>query len=239
MSPARALGCLALVLLAPLVPLDARGDRSGELALAAARGDLKRVEALVAAGVDVNARRPGESPALLLAVRSGNAEVVQQLLRAGADPRAASASGASALVEAVAQGQPELARMLVEAGADVTVRHREHGTPLDAAERRGDRALAAFLRSHAAQGSGKSVGELVCVRLWRGSGYCAAVTGREGASFELRVLRVEGCANGCAADDACSAGRVVGGTGAHALRPNDVLVVPGSCLTHTGLGSAE
>ena len=145
MSLARVFGCLALVLLAPVVPLDARDDRALELSIAVERGDLKAAQALIAAGADVNARRPGASPALLLAVRSGNADLVKLLLRAGADPQAGSSSGASALVEAIERRQPELARTLVEAGADVGLRHREHGTALDAAERSGELALAAFL----------------------------------------------------------------------------------------------
>jgi hypothetical protein len=92
--------------------------------------------------------------------------------------------------------------------------------------------MARLLRRHGAKGSGKSIGDAVCVRPWGGDGYCAVVEGVDPTRFRLRVSRLVGCAAGCAPEANCSRGRVVGAGG---LDVGDVLWVPASCLTHTGV----
>jgi ankyrin repeat protein len=173
--------------------------------------------------------------ALLAAARRGDAARATELIRAGADVNAATASGATALIEAAAAGRIEVARLLLRAGADVDARHRELGTALDVAERAGRADLAALLRAHGARGSGKSVGDTVCVRRWAGSGFCGTVEDRREHRFLLRVLRLEGCEVGCEPDAHCSAGRPVGGPSVDALRSGVELAVPSWCLTHTAL----
>ena len=169
---------------------------------------------------------------LLAAAGSGDAAAVRALLRSGVSADAGDRAGWTALHEAAARGDAETARVLLEAGATPDLRSRARGTPLDVAERSGRASLARLLRAHGARGSGKSIGDTVCVRPWGGEGFCGTVTSVAPTTIEMRVTRVVGCAEGCAAEPACSAGRPVGSGG---LRAGDGIRVPFSCLTHTGV----
>ena len=234
-APARtvargAAGLLALLLLAPAA--DAQEDPARRLAAAAARGDGPLVSALLRSGADPNARDVSGRPALLLAAASGNAAAVAALLLGGADPDRGDAGGWTALHQAALSGDTATAGRLLDAGASLDRRARWRGTPLDVAETGGRAELARLLRERGARGSGKSIGDTVCVRPWAGEGYCAVVLGRDATRFELRVTEVVGCARGCAADSACSAGRTVGSSD---LDRGGRLSVPASCLTHTGV----
>jgi ankyrin repeat protein len=178
-----------------------------------------------AAGDDASRR-------LLVAAARGDAAEVAALVRQGADPDAADRSGWTALHQAADTGSLALARVLLEAGARPDLRSRDRGTPLDVAERRGRLELARLLRLYGARGSGKSIGDTVCVRPWHGDGYCAVVEAADPTRYRLRVSRVIGCAAGCEPEPSCSSGRAVGPGG---LGAGDVLWVPASCLTHTGV----
>jgi hypothetical protein len=169
---------------------------------------------------------------LVAAVARGDAAQVAELVRSGADPDAADRSGWTALHQAAETGDLALARLLLDAGAHADLRSRARGTPLDVAERDGRDEMARLLRRYGARGSGKSIGDTVCVRPWRGDGYCAVVEAVDPTRFRLRVSRVIGCTAGCEPDAFCSGGQVVGAGG---LGPGDVLWVPASCLTHTGV----
>jgi hypothetical protein len=169
---------------------------------------------------------------LVAAVARGDAAQVAALVRQGADPDTADRSGWTGLHQAAETGDIALARVLLDAGAHPDLRSRARGTPLDVAERGGRTEMARLLRLHGAKGSGKSIGDTVCVRPWRGDGYCAVVEGVDLTRFRLRVSRVIGCVAGCAPEPSCSGGQVVG---AHGLDAGDVLWVPASCLTHTGV----
>lgn len=179
------------------------------------------------AGADEDASRR-----LIAAAGRGDAAVLLAQLRGGADPDRGDAGGWTALHQAVETGDPVIARVLLDAGASPDLRARSRGTPLDVAETTGRADLARLLRARGARGSGKSIGDTVCVRPWAGDGYCAVVLGRDLTRFELRLVERVGCVQGCAADTACSGGKVVGLAG---LAPGDRLWVPASCLTHTGV----
>jgi hypothetical protein len=181
---------------------------------------------LVTAADDTLSRR------LVAAVARGDAAQVAELVRRGADPDAADRSGWTALHQAAGTGDLALARVLLDAGAHPDLRSRARGTPLDIAERDGRTEMARLLRRYGARGSGKSIGDTVCVRPWRGDGYCAVVEAVDPTRFRLRVSRIIGCATGCEPDPSCSGGQVVGAGG---LGAGDVLWVPASCLTHTGV----
>lgn len=185
----------------------------------------------VAAGLALAADE-GASPRLLAAASRGDVAGVVALLRAGASPDASDRSGFTALHQSVEAGDLALARVLLEAGAQADLRSRARGTPLDLAERGGRTEIALLLRRHGAKGSGKSIGDTVCVRPWAGDGYCALVEAADPTRYRLRVSRVVGCPAGCEAEPSCSGGRTVGAGG---LEPGDVLWVPASCLTHTGV----
>jgi len=169
---------------------------------------------------------------LVAAVAHGDAARATLLLRQGADPDAADRSGWTGLHQAAESGDLSLARAFLEAGAGPDLRSRARGTPLDVAERSGRLEIARLLRQHGAKGSGKSIGDTVCVRPWRGDGYCAGVEAVDPTRLRLRLSRVIGCVSGCEPEPSCSGGRVVGTGG---LGPGDVLWVPASCLTHTGV----
>jgi hypothetical protein len=212
-------------------------DRDRALLEAARRGDAARTEALVREGANVNARdERGQTP-LLLAAREGQAGVVKALLRAGASLDAATASGLTPLIAAAAKGRTDIARLLIEARADPDARHRELGTALDAAQRNGHRDIVQLLRQRGARGSGKSVGDSVCVRLWSGSGFCGVIEDATASDYRLGITRVEGCPHGCSPDDDCSAGRRVGGGDRDAVRVGAEVWVKSWCLTHTALPS--
>jgi ankyrin repeat protein len=196
---------------------------------------LQAAAALVAVSLLVGARpvrAEDEAGALREAVARGAAGEVARLLSAGADPDAGDSGGWTALHEAAARGDLAVSRALLGGGARPDPRSRARGTPLDVAESSGRLELARLLRAAGARGSGKSIGDTVCVRPWSGDGYCAVVTGRDKTRFELRLTELVGCARGCPADAACSASRAVGADG---LAPGDTLTVPASCLTHTGV----
>ncbi len=195
------------------------------------RAGLPGIVAVVAAGLAFGADQEA-SRRLAAAVSRGEAAEVAALVRQGADPDAADRSGWTGLHLAAETGDLALARLLLDAGAHPDLRSRARGTPLDVAEREGRSEVARLLRRHGARGSGKSIGDTVCVRPWRGDGYCAVVEAADPTRYRLRVSRVVGCAGGCAPDPACSAGRVVGADG---LSEGGVLWVPASCLTHTGV----
>jgi len=169
---------------------------------------------------------------LATAVARGDAAQAKLLLREGADPDAADRSGWTGLHQAADKGDLSLARVFLEAGAHPDLRSRARGTPLDVAERGGRLELAGLLRRFGAKGSGKAIGDTVCVRPWRGDGYCAVVEAADPTRYRLRVARVVGCAAGCEPEPSCSGGQVVGPGG---LGAGDVLWVPASCLTHTGV----
>jgi hypothetical protein len=123
--------------------------------------------------------------------------------------------------------------MLIAAGADLNIGERGAGTPLEAAEREGHTEMAALLRSSGARTSGRSVGDKVCVRPWKGDGYCGVVLSIDRNDYRLRVTEIVGCPNGCRAMEECSAGKLVGGS--RGLKAGDSITAASSCLTHTGV----
>jgi hypothetical protein len=224
---------LALSVLLAASPAWAKdASPSQKLLDAAARGDGPRLSALLAAGADPEVRDGEGRPALLLAVASGHERAVEALLRGGARPDPTTGSGWTPLHEAARAGGLEAARALLDAGAEPDLRDRIRGTPLDVAEQGNHERLARLLRANGARGSGKSIGDTVCVRSWGGDGFCGVVLARDPIRHRLRVTEVKGCSSGCEPRPACSAGRTVGPGG---LGEGDTLWVPTSCLTHTGL----
>jgi hypothetical protein len=172
------------------------------------------------------------SQRLIAAAARGDAAGMLVLLRSGANPDRGDVGGWTALHQAAEAGDLEIARLLLQRGARPDLRARARGTALDVAESFGRLEVARALRAAGARGSGKSIGDTVCVRPWSGDGYCALVLSRDATRFELRVSEVKGCERGCAAEAACSGGKVVGLAG---LAVGDRLWVPASCLTHTGV----
>lgn len=96
----------------------ARADNTGAaLQQAAEAGDLARLEALLAAPADINARDSHGRTALMLATLRGQAGAVDALLAHGADVNIADAGGITPLQAALASAQPGIAAALQRAGA--------------------------------------------------------------------------------------------------------------------------
>jgi hypothetical protein len=201
------------------------------LVAAARKGDTAQARGLVARGADVNARDASGRSALLIAVAGDHADVAQLLVRAGADVNAPTPSGWTPLMDAASRGRIEAARELLDAGADPDARDRFAGTALDVAQQAGREEIVRLLRERGGRGSGRSEGDTVCSRRWKGQGFCGVVLKAEATRYRLRVTRLAGCAAGCAADEDCSAGRAIGGPGGVAV--GDVLWIRSWCLTDT------
>jgi len=178
---------------------------------------------------------PGPNPALLEAARTGRLATVRALLEGGADVNAASASGVTPLMEAASAGRVEIAQILLDAGAELDARDRLGRTALDLAETAGRADLVRLLRSRGARGSGKSVGDTVCVKKWAGQGFCGVIERVEPTRLRLRVTHVEGCVGGCPADE-CSGGETIAGP-SESL--DDHVWIKSWCLTQTYPGSAR
>jgi hypothetical protein len=228
------LGLVLLLALAPLAGRAATEGAAGTLTNAAAAGDVARVRSVLRSGVSVNVRDEQGRTALLLAAEAGHVAVVKALIEAKADVNASDQNGLSALIAAARRDDLEMARVLLLAGARPDASHRGYGMALDIAEREGHKDLAALLRERGARGSGASVGSIVCVRPWKGQGYCGTVTAIEAQRRTLRVTRLVGCEKGCAASE-CSMGRTVGGSPAGNVQAGDSMVIAASCLTQIGL----
>jgi hypothetical protein len=172
-------------------------------------------------------------------------EAARLLLGAGADVNASTRSGWTALMQAASVGAVETARLLVEAGAASEARDRLWGTALDVASRRRQPEVVRLLRERGARGSGRAVGDRVCVRPWNGDGFCGVIDTVEDNRLQIRIERIAGCPDGCASTPVsgsasasasaseCSDGRTIGGPAGVAA--GDSIWTKSWCLTHTGL----
>ena len=100
-------------------------DDDGEpaICIAARRGALGAVKALLDAGADPNTAAPHSlMTPLIRAAGGGHVDVVKLLLGKGADVNAQAAGRFTALTAAVDYAEPELVRLLLEAGAQTRVK---------------------------------------------------------------------------------------------------------------------
>jgi ankyrin repeat protein len=102
-------------------------DGTTPLHWAVYHGDVKKVDALIRAGADVNARNRFGSTPLYEAALAGNTEIIRKLLKAKADPDAANAGGMSALMIIARTPNAAAAEALVKAGADVNAKESSRG----------------------------------------------------------------------------------------------------------------
>ena len=92
----------------------AKRSKYPELILAAADGDLQRLESAIRAGESVNVRGPDGETALMLAARNGRSEAVRCLLTNGADRALSTPKGSTATTLAVRFKHDAIARLLSE-----------------------------------------------------------------------------------------------------------------------------
>ncbi len=110
-----------IVLFAIFVPLAAYADINNDLINAARRGQAARVQVLLDAGADVNARDSVSFTALIFAAEKGHTNIVHILLDAGADVNAQADFGETALMGAAGSDHTKTVQILLDSGADVNV----------------------------------------------------------------------------------------------------------------------
>lgn len=121
------------------------GMENSPLTLAAQKGRLDEVKALLEGGAGVDDKDGDGYTALILAARYNHAEVVDLLLGKGADVNALQNHAKTALMYAADDGYLEIVRRLIAAGADATLRSKGGTTALKVA-RLGDHTEIAIRR---------------------------------------------------------------------------------------------
>ena len=131
----------------------------------ASLGGPEKVQLMLNAGADVNARSSFGQPVLSILAERASPEIVKMLLDAGANPDVCDASGRVPLFYAIQSGQVENVQALVESGANVNVFDREGDPLLVRALRRGiDSIVRIFVNAgadvNAIDSDGKTMLEL-------------------------------------------------------------------------------
>lgn len=117
------------------------------VALAAFFGQPAAVNALIAAGADVNAAAKNglKVAALHAAVAGGKLEIVKAVLEAGGDPNAQQQAGFRAIHEAGIKANRPLAELLIAHGADPSLPNDAGTTAIDLAREKGHAEFADWL----------------------------------------------------------------------------------------------
>jgi ankyrin repeat protein len=124
-------------------------DGFAPLSLAVFFGHLETVNALLAAGADVNnsSRESMKVTPLASAGAANRNDIARILVEHGADVNAKAANDFSPLHEAAATGNLELATLLLENGADINAKTTEGKTPLDYAKEHNRAELVEWLQA--------------------------------------------------------------------------------------------
>ena len=117
----------------------------GVLWLAAVRGDLPVIKALLSGGVSADTHTTSEKTPLLAALRATHPDVAETLLAAGASPEATDEAGHTPLMLACASGELSLVKVLLAQHAKVGVADRERRSALWYAAASGSRDVVVML----------------------------------------------------------------------------------------------
>ncbi len=114
------------------------------------QGELHAIEALFAAGSDIDALDEHGQTALMNAARDGRLAVAHLLIRLGANLDHHAKYGLTAVMLAVIRDHEDIVRLLVDAGADLSLRGSgapgfQNRTALDLARARGHAAIVDLL----------------------------------------------------------------------------------------------
>ena len=121
--------------------VNAEDDRGSALMRATYNGYANAVNAMVKAGVNVNAKVITGQTALMLAARDGRTEIANALINAGADVNINDIDGWAALLFAAYENYTETVNALLRAGADVNARDKNGLTALMWAAKGGHAAI--------------------------------------------------------------------------------------------------
>lgn len=144
-------GCMSWVAQPPREVKSTVGAISdGQLLRAVLYGDVRRAEAAIRAGADVNVRSRRGMTALTIAARAEDMRILNLLLDHGADVHLTSPGEGNALVAAGRRGHVRAVTALVEHGAAVNEIAPEYGTPLVASVRTGQFDVVRYLVEHGA-----------------------------------------------------------------------------------------
>ena len=141
--------CLVSLAVAAGAAPDAAGQ-DPRLVDAVAAQDAGAVEALLAEGADVNARRSDGATALMWAAHWDDVALAARLLEAGAEPNAADDHGVTPLERAAENASLAMVELLLDGGADARAARTSGLTPLMTAARTGDAAIVEALLDHGA-----------------------------------------------------------------------------------------
>jgi len=118
---------------------------SSPVADAAEKGDVAKVQSLLAAKADVNAPQADGATAIQWAAYENNLELADVLIKAGANVKVANHDGATPLSLAATEGSAPMLKKLLDAGALVNEIEPNGETPLMLASRSGNVAAVKVL----------------------------------------------------------------------------------------------
>jgi ankyrin repeat protein len=118
-----------------------------ELLLAAAKGEVDLLSALIDVGADLGATDTQGRTALMWATLEGQAEAAEALISHGAEVDAKDPDGGTALSWASDRGHIDVVRVLVKHGADPDLKDAQGWTPQMWAEDKGQHEIATVLRA--------------------------------------------------------------------------------------------
>ena len=144
----RELGSDAKSLLSKGADPNSDDDDITALIWASIRSDASVVEALLAAGADVNKPTLSNLTALMCACRDGHSEIVKMLIAAGAHVNAVNFAKWTALMKAARYGHAAIVEMLLAAGADVNAVNDVGHTALTQAALNGHVAVVELFLAH-------------------------------------------------------------------------------------------
>ena len=124
---------------------DKAPNRETSLLVAAEKGIIGDVKALIEAGANLNQPLNSGATPLFFAAQNGHLEVVEALIKAGANFNEAKKDGATPLFVAAQNGHLEVVKALIEAGANFNQPLNSGATPLFVAAKNGNTKIVKAL----------------------------------------------------------------------------------------------